>query len=90
VQSPVFVLGMVGAIGFACSSIFSVIFSFAIQSEPQKTNEISGLMITGVVGGALFPPLMTLSTQLFNGAQMGGLLVLSFAAIYLLFLSFNQ
>jgi len=83
VQSPVFVLGMIGVIGFTCSSIFSVIFSSAIQSKPEKTNEISGLMITGVVGGAVFPPLMTLSTQLFNGAQMGGLLVLSLAAIYL-------
>jgi len=86
-QSPVFVLGMIGAIGFTCSSIFAVIFSAAIQAKPEKTNEISGLMITGVVGGAVFPPLMTLSTQLFNGAQMGGLIVLSGAAIYLCFLA---
>jgi fucose permease len=85
---PVFVLGMIGAIGFTCSSIFSVIFSSAIQAKPEKTNEISGLMITGVVGGAVFPPLMTQSTLLFNGAQMGGLLVLSLAAIYLCFLAF--
>jgi fucose permease len=85
---PVFVLGMIGAIGFACSSIFSVIFYSAIQAKPEKTNEISGLMITGVVGGAIFPPLMTYSTLLFNGAQMGGLLVLSLAAIYLCFLTF--
>ena len=83
VQSPVFVLGMIGAIGFTCSCIFSVIFSSAIQSKPEKTNEISGLMVTGIVGGAVFPPLMTFSTQLFNGAQMGGLLVLSLAAAYL-------
>jgi fucose permease len=81
--SPIFVLSMIGAIGFTCSSIFSVIFSSAIQVLPEKTNEISGLMITGVVGGAIFPPLMTLSTQWFNSAQMGGLLVLSLAAIYL-------
>jgi fucose permease len=86
-QSSIFVLGMIGAIGFTCSSIFSVIFSSAIQSKPEKTNEISGLMITGVVGGAVFPPLMTQSTQLFNGTQMGGLLVLSLAAVYLLILS---
>jgi fucose permease len=87
VSSPAFVLGMIGAIGFACSSIFSVIFSSAIQAKPEKTNEISGLMITGVVGGAIFPPLMTQSTLLFNGTQMGGLLVLSVAAIYLCFLT---
>jgi fucose permease len=87
VSSPVFVLGMIGAVGFTCSSIFSVIFSSAIQAKPEKTNEISGLMITGVVGGAIFPPLMTQSTALFNGAQMGGLLVLSLAAVYLCFLT---
>jgi len=80
---PILVLGLIGAIGFACSSIFSVIFSSAIQAKPEKTNEISGLMITGIVGGAVFPPLMTFSTQLFHGAQMGGLLVLSLAAVYL-------
>jgi fucose permease len=83
VSSPVFVLGMIGAIGFMCSSIFAVIFSSAIQAKPEKTNEISGLMITGVVGGAIFPPIMTYSTTLFGGAQMGGLLVLSLAAVYL-------
>jgi len=87
VPSPVFVLSIIGAIGFTCSSIFAVIFSAAIQEKPEKTNEISGLMITGVVGGAVFPPLMTLSTQLFNGAQTGGLLVLSMAALYLCFLA---
>jgi fucose permease len=87
VSSPVFVLGMIGAIGFTCSCIFAVIFSSAIQDKPEKTNEISGLMITGVVGGAIFPPLMTQSTLLFNGAQMGGLLVLSIAAIYLCILT---
>jgi len=87
ISSPVFVLGLIGAIGFTCSSIFAVIFSAAIQEKPEKTNEISGLMITGVVGGAVFPPLMTFSTQVFNGAQMGGLLVLSIAALYLCFLT---
>jgi fucose permease len=87
VSSPVFVLGVIGAIGFTCSSIFAVIFSSAIQAKPEKTNEISGLMITGVVGGAIFPPIMTFSTTLFNGAQMGGLLVLSIAAIYLCILT---
>jgi fucose permease len=83
ISSSIFVLCMIGAIGFTCSSIFAVIFSSAIQTKPEKTNEISGLMITGVVGGAIFPPIMTLSTTLFNGAQMGGLLVLSLAAVYL-------
>ena len=43
---------MIGLVGFVCSSIFSVIYSMALQSRPDKANEISGLMITGVFGGA--------------------------------------
>ena len=39
---------MIGLVGFVCSSIFSVIYSMALQSRPDKANEISGLMITGV------------------------------------------
>ncbi len=46
-RTEVSILAVVGAIGFACSSLFSVLFSQAIQARPQKANEISGLMITG-------------------------------------------
>lgn len=30
----------------------------AIQARPKKANELSGLMITGVLGGAVVPPIM--------------------------------
>lgn len=46
--------------GLACANIFSIIFSLAIQHRPEKTNEISGLMIMGVAGGGIFPFIMGL------------------------------
>lgn len=76
VQGTVGMLALVGLIGFACSSIFSVIYSTALKCHPEKANEISGLMITGVCGGAVIPPLMGFTTDLL-GSQTGSLLVIS-------------
>ncbi len=50
------------AIGFFCANIFSIIFAFAIGHKPERTDEISGLMIMGVSGGAIFPPLMDIAS----------------------------
>ena len=48
----VFIIG----IGFA--NIFPLIFSITVDSMPEKTNELSGLMVTAIVGGAFIPLLM--------------------------------
>ena len=50
---------------------------------PARANEISGLMITGVFGGAVVPPLMGLLTDAV-GSQAGSLAVLTLFALYLL------
>ena len=82
VQGTVGMLALVGLIGFACSSIFSVIYSTALKCHPEKANEISGLMITGVCGGAVIPPLMGFTTDLL-GSQTGSLLVIAACMLYL-------
>ena len=82
VQGTMGMLALVGLIGFACSSIFSVIYSTALKCHPEKANEISGLMITGVCGGAVIPPLMGFTTDLL-GSQTGSLLVISACMLYL-------
>lgn len=45
-------------IGFA--NIFPLVFSIAVERMPEHTNELSGLMVTAIVGGAILPPLMGL------------------------------
>ena len=43
----------IGGIGFCCSCVFPIIFAMAIKRMPEKSNEISGLMIMAVSGGTL-------------------------------------
>lgn len=82
VQGTVAILAMIGLIGFFCSSIFSVIYSAALKSHPDKANEISGLMIMGVFGGAVIPPLMGLMADTL-GSQIGSLMIIALCMVYL-------
>lgn len=81
-QGTIVILALLGAVGFFCSSIFSVIYSVALKSRPEKANEISGLMITGVCGGAIIPPLMGVMADA-TGSQIGSLMVISVCVLYL-------
>lgn len=82
-QSRYAILIALGVEGFAFSSIFAVIYSQALKHMPARANEISGLMITGVFGGAVVPPLMGVLTDAV-GSQAGSLAVLTLFALYLL------
>lgn len=44
--------------GLAFANIFPLIFSITVDRMPERSNELSGLMVTAIVGGALLPPLM--------------------------------
>lgn len=48
----------VALIGYGNSNIFPIMFSQALLHLPERNNEISGLMIMGLAGGAVFPLLM--------------------------------
>ncbi len=50
--ASIFVIGL----GFA--NIFPLIFSITVDAMPERTNELSGLMVTAIVGGAIIPPVM--------------------------------
>jgi FHS family L-fucose permease-like MFS transporter len=80
--STVLIFALVAVIGFALANIFSIIFSLALQKRPERGNEISGLMIMGVAGGAVLPPLMGLASDAIG--QVGSLLVIMAGMIYLL------
>jgi len=47
-------------VGLGFANIFPLVFSTAVEALPQHTNELSGLMVTAIVGGAILPPLMGL------------------------------
>jgi len=52
---------LLAGLGFA--NIFPLVFSTAVDALPQHANELSGLMVTAIVGGAVLPPLMGLVTD---------------------------
>jgi fucose permease len=69
--------------GLGNSNIFSVIFSQALIEKPTSHNEVSGLMIMGIFGGAIFPLIMGVMSDLIGG-QSGALIVLLVLVAYLL------
>lgn len=87
-QSLTGILVAIGCIGFFCSGIFSIIYSVAFKQHPDKENEISGLMIMGVFGGAVIPPVMGLMADAI-GTQIGSLLVITICIFYLTICAFS-
>jgi fucose permease len=77
------ILTMVSVLGFTIANIFPIIFSNALRKKPGQENEVSGLMIMGVAGGAIIPPLMGLVADFTN--QTGALIVLLLSILYLLY-----
>jgi fucose permease len=72
-------------IGLGVANIFPLIFSLAVEKYPVRTNEISGLMIMAVSGGAVIPILIGSLTD--NVGVTAGMFVLVVCAIYELFVS---
>lgn len=61
-------------IGIGAGNLFPLVFSIAINHWPQRANEISGLLIMAVVGGAVIPPIMGVIGS--SVGPIGGILVL--------------
>ena len=73
-------------VGYGNSNIFPMIFSKALLSRPDKDNEMSGLMIMGLIGGTIFPLLMGVASDAL-GSQVGSVAVISIGVIYLIVLA---
>lgn len=76
-------------VGLGNSNIFSILFSQGLLHRPEQKNEISGLMIMGLSGGAVFPLLMGFLSDLF-AAQFGAILVLCGGAFYLIYIGLKM
>ncbi len=72
----------IALVGFGNSNVFSIIFSQALLSQPEKKNEISGLMIMGLFGGTIFPLLMGFASDAVG--QAGAVGIMSMGVLYLL------
>ena len=76
----------VALVGFGNSNVFSLFLSHALMYRPDRQNEISGLMLMGLIGGAVFPPVMGIAAD--AAGQFGGILVMAVGCVYVLVVGF--
>ena len=72
--------------GLGVSNIFPIIYSLTVEKYPLRANEISGLMIMAVCGGAVLPLLMGWITDQTGNVTIA-MMVLIVAITYILFVS---
>ena len=71
----------IALVGYGNSNIFSMAFSEALLTVPDKQNEVSGLMIMGLFGGTVFPLIMGFASDAVG--QAGAVAVMAIGVIYL-------
>lgn len=71
-------------IGFGNVNVFGISLSRALNHLPERQNEISGLMIMGLVGGAIIPPIMGLVADVMG--QVGSIIVVAVCVAYVVVL----
>ncbi|GAB6977174.1 MFS transporter [Prevotella falsenii] len=71
----------IALVGYGNSNIFSMVLARALESVPEKQNEVSGLMIMGLFGGTIFPLLMGFASD--NMGQAGAVLIMAIGVLYL-------
>lgn len=73
---------LVFVIGLAVANIWPLVFSITIERYPDRGNEVSGLMMMAIFGGAVIPLLMGWLTDLIG--PIAGMAVLIVCMFYLL------
>ena len=76
----------IALVGFGNSNIFSMVFSRALYYLPERSNEMSGLMVMGIIGGTVFPLLMGILSDAM-GTQTGSVIVISMGVASLVYLT---
>ena len=81
---PALVAVCIFGIGYA--NLFGIVFSFAMRSKPDKTNEISALLIVGLIGGAILPPVLGWLRDV-SGSQIAAVIAIAVVWLYMLWLN---
>ena len=55
IKSPLIAWGLVFITGVAVANIFPLVFSLCVEKFPTRSNEISGLIMMAISGGAVIP-----------------------------------
>jgi fucose permease len=78
----------IAIIGLGFANIFPLVFSITVDAFPERTNEISGLMVTAIIGGAIVPIIFGTVADIFT--LMAGFLVPAACVLYILLISFQK
>jgi MFS transporter, FHS family, L-fucose permease len=73
-------------IGLGAGNMFPIIFSLALAKMPERSNEISGLLIMAVSGGAVIPLVMGFVSTKFG--PLVSITVIGACMLYILWVSF--
>ena len=84
-SSQVMAFVFIFIIGLGFANIFPLIFSMTVDALPERSNEISGLMVTAIIGGAFVPILFGVVADLFG--LMAGFLVPALCMAYILYIA---
>ena len=76
----------IALIGLGAGNMFPIIFSMALNKMPDRANEISGLLIMAVSGGAVVPLIMGLVSTTFG--PLMSISVVGACMLYILWVSF--
>ncbi len=80
--SSIFLIGL----GFA--NIFPLVFSITVDNMPERTNELSGLMVMAIFGGAIVPFLMGIMAD--NSSVLLGFLIPILCLVYIFFIAIKS
>ena len=84
-QLVAFVFIFLTGLGFA--NIFPLIFSITVDAMPERSNEISGLMVTAIIGGAFVPILFGVVADMFG--LMAGFIVPILCMLFIFLIAFK-
>ena len=82
------VIASVVLAGLGFANIFPLVFSMTVDSMPEKTDELSGLMVTAIVGGAFVPLMMGFLAD--NSSPKIGFAVPLIALTYITWIAITQ
>jgi len=85
--SQYFAFAGIFMIGLGFANIFPLIFSITVDAMPERTNELAGLMVTAIVGGAIVPPITGAVADI--NVQLG-FLVPAICILYIFFLALKS
>ena len=72
--------------GFSLSGIWALVISLGLNSVKKNHGTFTGILLTGIVGGAIFPFLIALIAQIFELRY--GMILIFFGLLYISYIGF--